>query len=158
MISVVRLVLDISILSPDRLARLCVQSHDVLDVVSVEGNKQRTVMKDRRSARPAPVVTGEVATLPDDAAIGSYTLVVSNGETSVSSDPVSVAPPYVALFAGLTLNGQSGDVFRVEYRDAVDPTSPWRLLERRTLQQETEVVYDPGSSEHTYRFYRAIQE
>lgn len=59
--------------------------------------------------------------------------------------------------AGLTVSGEPGHTYRVEYIDAVSSTNAWTTLTNVTLSGNSQMVVDPLPLTNGRRFYRAVK-
>jgi hypothetical protein len=92
---------------------------------------------------------------------GDYTVIISNPSGSITSQvarlTVTIPPPRLklAMYAGITIEGEPGRTYKIEYRDALAPDSPWVQLETITLPEKTFFYLDKDSPNQPKRFYRA---
>jgi hypothetical protein len=91
---------------------------------------------------------------------GDYTVVVSNSQGSKTSEVaglvVNPPPPHLklAMYAGITVEGQLGSTYHIEYREAFDAENAWKLVATVTLTEATYFYLDKDSPNHPKRFYR----
>jgi hypothetical protein len=87
---------------------------------------------------------------------GDYDVVVTNpgGDFISNTATITVNFAEMLLYAGLTLRGNIGDRFLVEYQDSLDPAT-WHSISTVTLAAPTYVYIDYDSSAHPGRYYRA---
>ena len=79
--------------------------------------------------------------------------------SKVTSEPPdsSVAPELeIAMYAGLTVSGQPGQTFQIEFTDSIEATASWTPLTTLTLQTSDEFFVDRTSKDGEKRFYRAV--
>jgi len=88
---------------------------------------------------------------------GDYDVVITNPSGPVTSDKATLTVHFadVRFYAGVTLRGNIGDKFSVEYQDQIDPSGEWHLASNVTLNESESVWYDRESPDHPNRFYRA---
>jgi len=91
-----------------------------------------------------------------------HVLVTSNaGGTAISQDVALQALFFgdLKFYAGTTIEGTVGQVFRVDYADVVNiGTTNWLVLTNLTLPMSPYVVIDLNSPGQTKRFYRAVPQ
>ncbi|MBI4326800.1 MAG: discoidin domain-containing protein [Chloroflexi bacterium] len=93
---------------------------------------------------------------------GGYTVVVSNANGSAISSTaflstVPLPKASIALHAGILFEGIAGVHYRAEYREALDPTDAWKLLQDIPALLSTPFrVYDPAPAVHPQRYYRVV--
>jgi hypothetical protein len=88
---------------------------------------------------------------------GKYDVVITNPGGPVTSDEAVLNVNFADLnfYAGVTLRGNIGDKFLIEYQDHLDPSGPWHNAANVTLITSQSIWFDPGSAGQTNRFYRA---
>lgn len=96
------------------------------------------------------------STKPEQA--GIYTVVVTTPEGISASASARLDFNYVELnmFAGVTIFGEPGQTFRIEYQNALPAKEDWRTLKTVTLQSGAETVFDSDSPKAAKRFYRVV--
>jgi hypothetical protein len=87
--------------------------------------------------------------------VGHYRVRVSNGVGSVLSTTVPLALVGVNFYPIVVINGNIGDVYRVDYATALDPTT-WIPLATNTLTMSPQLVVDGTTPISRTRFYRAV--
>lgn len=87
---------------------------------------------------------------------GEYDVVVTNSSGTATSEKavVTVLFAYVHFYAGVTLDGNPGDKFLVEYQDQLE-SSQWHAADNVTLTNQQSIWFDADSLAHPNRFYRA---
>jgi hypothetical protein len=113
----------------------------------------------RKNSQPIENATANTLTLTNvtlDSA-GDYDVVITNPNGPLTSDKATVTVHFadVRFYAGVSLRGNIGDKFSVEYQDQIDPSGEWHLGSNVTLTETESVWYDRESANHTNRFYRA---
>jgi hypothetical protein len=91
---------------------------------------------------------------------GSYTVKVSNTETSATSQPLilNVAPSLkIFLVPAISLEGAVGSNYRVDYINAAGPTNAWNTLATITLTNTQQFYSDYTAIGQPARFYRLVQ-
>lgn len=89
---------------------------------------------------------------------GSYSVVVSNALGVVTSVPanLTVDPSIqIALYAGLTIEGEAGRLCQIEYSDDLRNTNNWKSLTNFSLPTDRFLWFDTESPNVTRRYYRA---
>lgn len=86
-----------------------------------------------------------------------YDVVVTNpGGTATSlSATLGVDFTDIRTYNGVTVNGNVGDKFLIEYQDSLDPSSQWHTAATLTLTAPSFVWIDYDSPKITRRFYKA---
>jgi hypothetical protein len=94
---------------------------------------------------------------PSDA--GSYTVVVSSPFGSITNSPAALTVSFlnIASYAGLTIDGIPGRTYRVDYLNAFDSSSQWKVLTNLVLPSSRYIWIDYESPEAAPRFYRASE-
>ena len=107
-------------------------------------------------------ISGETSrslTLTDVAidSAGEYDVVITNPAGSITSDKAILRVQFADLrfYAGLTLRGNVGDTFKIEYRDEIETGDEWRFITDITLTSQQWIWFDPESADNPNRFYRA---
>src|ERR1017187_5011896 len=93
---------------------------------------------------------------------GSYFVVVSNSGGSATSTPAILSLLSLKMYgglttAGLTIAGQTGDTYRVDYRQTLVGTN-WTTLTNFVLPTSPFLLLDTNSAYSSRRFYRAVVE
>ena len=93
---------------------------------------------------------------------GSYFVVVSNSGGSATSAPAILSLLSLKMYAGLTtagltIAGQTGDTYRVDYRQTL-VGSNWTTLTNFVLPTSPFLLLDTNSAYSSRRFYRAVVE
>ncbi len=65
--------------------------------------------------------------------------------------------PAIDTCAVITLNGEVGSRFRIEWSSLAEPND-WQIFTNVTLTTSPQVLVDLGSTHQTKRFYRTVQE
>ena len=68
----------------------------------------------------------------------------------------SVPTLAIARYAGLTIDGEVGATYRIEYRDVLDDTTNWQTLADVILPVSPYLFIDQTSADASSRFYRAV--
>jgi hypothetical protein len=89
---------------------------------------------------------------------GFYSVVVSNAFGMVTSVTARLSFKLltVNLYAGLTIEGLTGQTFRVEFVPSFAPNTNWQTLTTVTLTNQSYLFFDPESAMIPRRFYRAV--
>lgn len=82
-----------------------------------------------------------------NAATNSFTITVVN-------PPVLGLLPVASLPFQFSVSGEPGSHFQIQYKDDLNSTGQWQLLQAFTLSNGTETITDPSPTNH--RFYRAV--
>ena len=81
---------------------------------------------------------------PGDA--GTYTVVVGDGWSTVSSNPafvqVNPAGVSIGLYPGITIEGMAGQTYRIQYATNLNQTNAWTALTSITLTNNTQLWTD----------------
>lgn len=88
---------------------------------------------------------------------GSYSVIVSNSAGAVVSSPAIlnvVTSLDVHLIPRITLGGEIGYDFRLEYINAIGPTNQWMLLDIVSITNNPQFYYDNTALGLPQRFYR----
>lgn len=96
-------------------------------------------------------------TQPADA--GSYSVVVTSPYGIITSSPVSLTISFVkiASYAGLTIEGIPGRTYRMEYLNAMEPSTAWHTLTNLVLPISPYIWIDYETPSVPQRFYRASE-
>ncbi len=62
----------------------------------------------------------------------------------------------LALYPGISIQGNIGSAYRIEYADRLGDTNDWSLLTTVTPDRTPYLFIDTASKSATNRFYRAI--
>jgi hypothetical protein len=89
---------------------------------------------------------------------GLYSVVVSNFHGAVTSTVAQLQFRFLTLkvYAGITIDGEIGQSYRVEYVSALNSTPDWQVLTNITLTNTPYFLIDRESPQQSQRFYRAI--
>jgi hypothetical protein len=109
-----------------------------------------------------PSATNSVLTLPNvhSTNSGSYTVVVSNPRGPTTSQPgvLSVLPALnVNMVPAISLFGEIGLTYRLDYLNAVGPTNNWQATVTLTLTNCPQLYFDTAAIGQPQRFYRLVQ-
>jgi hypothetical protein len=88
---------------------------------------------------------------------GSYFIVVSNWAGSSTSSPAVLSLLSLNMYAGLTIAGQVGDTYQVDYRTSLTGSN-WTTLTNLVLPSNPFLFIDTNSPYSPQRFYRAVVE
>ena len=86
---------------------------------------------------------------------GVYTVVVSNAAGSVTSSAATLSLLNLNMFAGLTIVGQVGGTYQIDYRINMNNTN-WFNLTNVVLPSSPYLFIDTASPQFPQRFYRAV--
>ena len=115
-----------------------------------------------RSGAAIPGETNSTLVLTNVTAFsqGGYRVQITNAGGSVASDEavVTVLDPKLATvkLVGVTLEGEVGAQYVIEYTPAINPTT-WQVLETVVLTNSPMTYVDMASSTNGIRIYRAIR-
>jgi len=70
-----------------------------------------------------------------------------------SADPTNFLA--IALYPGISIYGQVGRSYRVEYTNSLGSTN-WSVLTNVTLPKSPFLIFDPTSTGNPTRFYRSV--
>jgi len=90
---------------------------------------------------------------------GAYTVVVSNLNGSVTSDPamLSVLPGLgIDMVPRISLAGEVGLTYRLEYVNSMGPTGAWNTLTTISITNNPQFYYDDSALGQPARFYRLV--
>ena len=89
---------------------------------------------------------------------GFYSVMVSNAFGTVTSVPAQLSFKFLSLkmYAGLTIDGQAGQTYRIEYLEGLKQTNDWQSLTNVTLTDPLYLFIDTESPKNPVRFYRAL--
>jgi formylglycine-generating enzyme required for sulfatase activity len=82
-------------------------------------------------------------------------LVSTSGLHSFAQTPAAIE---IDLYPGLTITGEVGAVYSVEYVTDLSQTNAWRSLEFLQLPSKTYLWIDPKPSTGARRYYRAVRQ
>jgi len=115
----------------------------------------------RRSGTNIAGATARIFTLANLAPelAGEYDVVVTNPSGTATSEKaiVTVLFAYVHFYAGVSLSGNPGDKFLLEYQDQLE-SAQWQAAGNVTLTNDQSVWFDADSLAHPKRFYRATYQ
>ncbi len=86
---------------------------------------------------------------------GVYTVLVSNAAGSVTSSAATLSLLNLNMFAGLTIVGQLGGNYQIDYRNNLNNTN-WFNLTNVVLPSSPYLFIDTASPQYPQRFYRAV--
>lgn len=112
----------------------------------------------RRNGKPIPGATAASYTVAKAGGenAGSYDVVVTGRDGSVTSAAASVFVLDLQMFAGLVIDGPVGGQVRVEYTNDIQQQTGWTALNTLTLPRSPYVYIDENSPGQPKRFYRAV--
>jgi hypothetical protein len=87
--------------------------------------------------------------------VGHYRVLVTNGQGTVNSLDATLAIVGINFYPVVTIDGQIGDTYRVDYATALAPTT-WIALSTNVLTSSPQLVLDASSPGSNTRFYRAV--
>ncbi len=85
---------------------------------------------------------------------GMYSVIVSNAVDSVTSAPATLSLVNLQMFAGLTIVGQVGGTYQIDYRNDLNNTN-WLNITNVVLPRSPYLFIDTESPQYPLRFYRA---
>ena len=91
---------------------------------------------------------------------GEYTVVVSNGSGSVTSQPalLSIVPAlHIDLVPAIRLDGDVGRAYRLEYLNSPGPTGVWMALATNVITNTGQYYLDTSAIGQPMRLYRMMQ-
>ena len=88
---------------------------------------------------------------------GSYTVVVSNAAGSSTSSSAVLSLLSLNMYAGLTIVGQSGGTYQIDYKNNLSATN-WTSLTNIVLPSSPYLFIDTTSPSSASRFYRASKQ
>lgn len=91
----------------------------------------------------------------DASQAGVYSVVVSNVAGVVTSSAATLSLLNLHMYAGLTIVGQVGGTYQIDYRNDLNSTN-WFNLTNVVLPSSPYLFIDPASPQHAQRFYRAM--
>jgi N-acetylneuraminic acid mutarotase len=86
---------------------------------------------------------------------GVYSVVVSNAVDSVTSAPATLSLLNLNMFAGLTIVGQVGGTYEIDFRNNLNNTN-WFNITNVVLPSSPYLFIDTDSPQYPLRFYRAV--
>ena len=86
---------------------------------------------------------------------GAYTVVVSNAVGNVTSSAATLSLLNLNMFAGLTIVGQLGGNYQIDFRNDLNNTN-WFNLTNVVLPSSPYLFIDTASPQYPRRFYRAV--
>ncbi len=86
---------------------------------------------------------------------GVYSVVVSNAAGSVTSSAATLSLLNLNMFAGLTIVGQLGGSYQIDYRSNLNITN-WINITNIVLPSSPYLFIDTASPQYPQRFYRAV--
>jgi len=107
------------------------------------------------SSVPAATNSTLLLTNLTSAQAGMYSVVVSNLAGNSTSSPAVLSLLSLNMYAGLTIAGQVGDTYLVDYRQAILGTN-WIPLTNFVLPSNPFLFIDASSPDTSQRFYRAV--
>jgi hypothetical protein len=111
---------------------------------------------------PIPDATNAMLVLSDlqFTNAGAYTVVISNSYGVTTSAPalltVSPASVSIALYSGLTIGGQPGFTYGIQYNSSLTNNNGWVGLTNLTFTGTNELWYEPQSASLPHRYYRVV--
>jgi len=87
--------------------------------------------------------------------IGHYRVVVSNGAGAVYSQTVPLAITGISFYPVVSISGNLGDTYRVDYATSLAPTT-WIPLSTNKLSASPQLFIDSSSPGSNTRFYRSV--
>ena len=111
----------------------------------------------RLNGTNVPGANGPTLTLSnlDASQAGIYSVVVSNVAGSATSSAATLSLLNLNMFAGLTIVGQVGGTYQIDYRNDFNSTN-WFNLTNVVLPSSPYLFIDTASPQHPQRFYRAV--
>jgi len=107
-------------------------------------------------------VNRALANIAHTFAFGAGTFVASAYSGILQSDvfaqPTNSQPSYLSLatYAGVTISGSEGQMFRIEYSTNLSPDSTWLTLTNISLPSNSYLWVDTTAAVANRRFYRAV--
>ena len=86
---------------------------------------------------------------------GVYSVVVSNAAGMVTSSSATLSLLNLNMYAGLTIVGQVGGNYQIDYRNDLNNPN-WTNLTNVVLPSSPYLFIDTASSQYSQRFYRAV--
>ncbi len=89
---------------------------------------------------------------------GSYSVLVTNSVGTITSPPaiLTVNDASIALYAGVTLYGDTGTIYGIQYSTNLNNTNGWVGVTNVTLNTSAQVWYDTEPAIRAARFYRVL--
>jgi hypothetical protein len=92
------------------------------------------------------------------ASLGSYTVFISNATGNATSTPAKLSFLSLQMYAGVTLEGPVGTVYRIDYTTNLSAPVTWTTLTTVTLTASPQDYVDFSSKGQPKRFYRAVPQ
>ncbi|MBC8097518.1 MAG: immunoglobulin domain-containing protein [Akkermansiaceae bacterium] len=110
------------------------------------------------NGRPVPGGTNATLNIGSVTAnnVGSYYAVVGNSSGSVVSGTAILSTTSISLYAGITINGPVGSVFKVQYTTDLSGTPVWTDLANVVLSSPSTTYFDTTPAVQGQRYYRAL--
>jgi hypothetical protein len=93
---------------------------------------------------------------------GRYTVAVTNSQGSLISSNayLAVNPPGVslALYSGITIDGEAGLAYGIQYRTNLSTSNGWQGMTNLTLDVPAQLWFDVQPATQHQRFYRVVRE
>lgn len=117
-----------------------------------------------KNSTAIPDATNSILTLTNVQAAdeGAYAVIVSNlSGLSVTSAPPAILTvnPFgvsLALYAGLTIDGNVGQIYGIQATTNLADTNSWAGITNVTLSLPTQIWYDSQPANQTQRYYRIL--
>lgn len=108
---------------------------------------------------PVAGATNSAYQLPDVQVshIGAYSVRVTGPGGSVTSSAVPLTGSALHMYAGVTVAGQVGQTFRIDYANVVAGQTNWLNLTNVTLTNAAQIFVDLNSPGNAQRFYRVLR-
>jgi hypothetical protein len=88
---------------------------------------------------------------------GAYTVIVSNAAGNTSSTAAELSLLSLQMYAGLTIVGQAGATYEIDYNNSLAGTN-WTTLTNLVLPSSPYIYFDTSSPFSPNRFYRALKQ
>ncbi len=92
------------------------------------------------------------------AAAGAYTVVVSNAAGNTASTAAELSLLSLNMYAGLTIVGQVGATYEIDYMTSLPGNTNWTVLTNIVLPGSPYIFFDTTSPFSSSRFYRASKQ
>lgn len=114
----------------------------------------------RLNGTNVPNATGPTLTLGNvqTANLGTYTLFITNATGNATSAPAKLSLLTLQMYAGLTLEGPVGTVYRIDYTTNLNAPFTWTVLTTVALTASPQDYVDFSSKGQPKRFYRAVAQ
>lgn len=89
--------------------------------------------------------------------VAHYRVQVTNPQGTVNSSEAILGIVGINFYPTVTINGQIGDIYRVDYATALAPTT-WIPLNTNVLTASPQLIPDASSPGSNTRFYRAVPQ